>query len=602
MNYRQLTILFILFINFFSYGQSLLYEVSIQEQIENAELIIEGEIIEKKSYRSSVDDKIYTINKVKVYKSFKGNSTDYINIITKGGSIDFELEVVRPSLQLNTNDLGVFILKPSINTFVNYNDIEETPFYYAEADMQGFYKYNLLFDKVTNPFTVYEGIETSFYNLLEEITGQNNQILPTLSAFNRQARSTATGEISFTSFSPAEVRSGTGDIITIEGEGFGTETGTLFFQNSDDGGFSTIEPLESEILSWTDTIIIVEVPSAAGTGRIQIVCDDGRTISSNSDLTVLSSELNVVFDDFEGQSLRAKVVNLDGNGGYTWTYNTDFFNQVDPPNSFENAVNEWVCETGISWLISDELSDETGSDFDGVNLVSFESALNGSSDLSIGVLALTTTFYSGCVSGNTITAFVSEIDMVFNSDFQWFYGEGTPQFFENDFQGTATHELGHAHGLGHVIAPTKLMHFETSSGAESATRDIDEDSSIGATINFDFSKSANACGEALPIDRACVDEEASGDIIPIDNNNDENSGEDNNNEIEFIIDEDLNIIVDSNEPLSFLGIFDLSGRLVATSETLSPNRVSVARLATTIYIIVMEEQGGSRTTRKIVVE
>jgi len=164
----------------------------------------------------------------------------------------------------------------------------------------------------------------------------------------------------------------------------------------------------------------------------------------------------------------------------------------------------------IKGVIDEEQTNILGTDEDGLNVVSFASGSDNNGEVQPGILAVTTTYYQGCPDGDGgAISYASEVDMTFNSDFDWYFDEDVSNIgqFQNDFQGTATHELGHAHNLGHVIAPTNLMHFETSSGAESATREIDENSEIGASLNFEFSQVRDDCLPRFVVERACLDDE-----------------------------------------------------------------------------------------------
>ena len=87
----------------------------------------------------------------------------------------------------------------------------------------------------------------------------------------------------------------------------------------------------------------------------------GDVITSDNDLTVLSSELNAEFGAIPGVNFRPKLFNSDNQGGYTWTYNDDFFENSAAVASFERSIDTWVCATGISWLIGENQTSLRGT-------------------------------------------------------------------------------------------------------------------------------------------------------------------------------------------------------------------------------------------------
>jgi len=293
-------------------AQSLLYKIPIEDQVDVSTLIVEGEIVSQTSYFSAINDRIYTINKVQVYRVFKGSNQEYINVITRGGSIGLKREEIKPNIQLSVGDLGVFMLEGDVNKF---NDFEsELNNYHAYSNLQGFYKYDKFKNRVTNPYYTFEGIQTSFYERLETMTSTNLEVLDLNLPFQTQGKSLATAVI-INSFSPQEVRAGIGETITITGTDFGNELGFVLFRDAD-RSFGSREAFNSDIQSWSDTEIVVNVPTFAGTGRVQIITDGGDFIESEQDLTVLSSELNAVFGAIPDVSFRPKLFNSDNQGGY----------------------------------------------------------------------------------------------------------------------------------------------------------------------------------------------------------------------------------------------------------------------------------------------
>ena len=83
---KTLPVLLLLFVSSFSLSaqSALMYEVSLAKQVESSSIIIEGKVISTKSVWNSTKTLIYTINRVQVYKSFKGTSQENIEIVTLG--------------------------------------------------------------------------------------------------------------------------------------------------------------------------------------------------------------------------------------------------------------------------------------------------------------------------------------------------------------------------------------------------------------------------------------------------------------------------------------------------------------------------------------
>lgn len=75
-NFFPTTILFLIGIfAFTSTASAQLYEVSLDEKIQQSSLIVEGRVSERESYRAS-DGRIYTANKIDVATLLKGDNRD----------------------------------------------------------------------------------------------------------------------------------------------------------------------------------------------------------------------------------------------------------------------------------------------------------------------------------------------------------------------------------------------------------------------------------------------------------------------------------------------------------------------------------------------
>ena len=487
----------ILFLLLFSlanvFSQKLLHEITIDQLIHHASDIVSGEVISKKSYVDHKTDRIYTENLVKVYSVLKGQASDTISVITKGGSVGLEVEEYHPALKLHKGQVGVFMLNDNRSVY---------------ADLQGFFEYDIYENKVFGAFSSYDSIEI-FEDYISAITYQKSLIYLPIFPFQK-VRSANSSRLDFTnsisSFNPSLVRAGIGETITISGLGFGSVKGDIRFRNADTGGATYSTVYSEDIISWSDTSIVVEIPTFVGTGDFQVITINNDIYTTANSLTVISSELATEFDQFPDSFFRTKLINQDGQGGYTWVFNEAFFENTDAVDAFQRAVDTWVCATNISWLVSEVSTTINSAVNDGVNVVSLKSAFDvNAQELSPGVLAIATSRYNGCLVSGGANAYLNDVDITFNSDFDWNFSENEPEEYQYDFEGTATHELGHAHNLGHVVNEDALMHFDTESGVNSATRDIDRNTINAALIAYEYSETNGICNEDFVVSRDCMD-------------------------------------------------------------------------------------------------
>ncbi len=260
--------------------------------------------------------------------------------------------------------------------------------------------------------------------------------------------------------------------LIIEGTGFGTTIGTIEFANSDSGGRSNITVDQAtDFVSWTNTAIRVKIPSRAGSGTVTVKTSSGATIGSATiQISYAINSLYSSFRSFDSKTRqRIKFTNRNDAGGYTIQLNTaSNFAFSDAVPALERALDTWVCATGINWQI-----DKAGTDVafgnDGNCVIVYEPFLPA------GVLGITTSRYkasgnSSCSLHNTVW-YLKEFDIQFIPNeslgsFSWNYTEAAPQFTQYDFETIALHELGHAHGLGHVIDTDEIMHFSVQNGVQ----------------------------------------------------------------------------------------------------------------------------------------
>ncbi|MFI1744985.1 T9SS type A sorting domain-containing protein [Thalassobellus sediminis] len=433
-------------------AQKLLRKVSLKQQIENSSLVIEGEVLSKKSFWDKTNEKIFTSNIVKVYKVFKGQPRETIEIITRGGIIGMQNQLIVPNLKLNKGDLGVFTLNDNTTTFSN--KVSNKKSFTVYSSLQGFYKYKLHDNKIIHPFKSGKSTSSTLYNDIMQLTKKEYIEYAELSKYTSLKTTSKTSKTlvpNAISFSPTTITAGTKSTITISippgstGD-FGVNKGKVSFSSGDDGGDTFIDALDTQV-TWSSTSITVQVPSGAGTGKIMVTDDSSNSITSVEDLTIPYSEINGEFelptDSGIIYAYQTRHVNNDGSGGYIFNMQTSFNANTSAKAAFLRALDTWRCETGINFTIGNTVS----SDSNGVNIIRFDVG----SELPVGTLGQTSYSFSGC--GSTIEDFevyTAEIDIAFDDGEDWYYGIGT-QGFKIDFESVALHELGHAHQLGHVI-------------------------------------------------------------------------------------------------------------------------------------------------------
>lgn len=491
---RVSTLFFILTFVMLSWSQAALKPLTLDEQVRNSEAVIEGKVISKESFWNSERTNIYTVNTIEVYKSFKGDVQPIVEIITSGGIVDLQMEVVSPSLSLETNDIGVFFLNTNTPQLQRTSSLQA---FKSHSSVQGFYKYDVLTDRVVNPTILIEGISTEFYTKLESESGHTYEtIIPFNVDSNRvnMVDTNSRSALGISNISPMGVTAGTKTTITITGTDFGAVQGEVGFSNSDYGGFAFYNALESQILSWSDTEIIVEVPDKAGTGTIRITHDDTSTFTSTQTLTVDYAHSNAEYTPTPGTIQYAyflQHVDTDGNGGYEWQMQTDFDANTAANEAFLRSLDTWRCNSKINWTVGAPTAvDAIASD--GVNVVRFD---NGS-ELPGGVLGRCTSRFSGCFDGSGgIDWYVTELDIAFDDSANWNFSTSAPTASQYDFETVSVHELGHGHQLGHVIDSNTIMHYSVSNGV--AKRNLDQNDIDGGNELQLRSTTNQVCSEPL---------------------------------------------------------------------------------------------------------
>ncbi|PRY14876.1 putative secreted protein (Por secretion system target) [Pontibacter ummariensis] len=473
--------------------------LSLEERVQKADIVVEGEVISQQSFWDARHENIYTSNIIRPYKSFKGNTnSERIEVITEGGSIGFKKHVFSSALELRPGQQGVFFLN-------RQQQMQRTPGNTGTSTMaygsqQGFVRYNLHEGKAYSVFDSYNSVQ-ALYKELTEQTGQDyrtlaeNKALKSIPALEhtQQQKQASPQAVTIRSFSPQIASAGTETVLTINGSGFGRTRGegAVEFLNADDAGQTFVQPLPSAYLLWTDTQIKVYIPSAtltggtAGSGPIRVIDSSGNVAVSEVPIVIEYAYSNIGFDN---KAFQPVLLDRDGLGGYSIHFAPSIMSRQPAREGFRRAMNTWICVSEVNWRIAEPTLKDVAAD-DDLSIIRYASP----SVVGAGVLARTISRYEGCASSTDTLFWVTEFDMEINSSIDWEYGPAPPEDREFDFETVMLHELGHAHQLSHVILPRAVMFYAIEFAR--LYRDLSLPDVTGASLVMARSLGENFCGE-----------------------------------------------------------------------------------------------------------
>jgi hypothetical protein len=473
-----------------------LFEVSLDEKVQHANLIVEGTVIEKHSFWNPSHTMIFTSNKIKLHKIFKGAfSAPVVEVLTQGGSVGTDEIQVSELAQLQVGDVGVFFLYPNSIQIKDPNSNLVLWDIYSSA--QGAFKYDVYNRTASAPFVRFENIETKLYPTLVQKAGRNYEVVDPY--FNEVANSAPTqtnNVLGITSFSPTTVVAGATvnaaqNLLTINGTDFGNPTGSaavLFDDaNNGTGGTAFVVAANSPlIVSWTNTQIQVRVPTSAGTGFISVRDELSAQIQSATRLNVSYSILSASFTGYTAQS---NLMDDNSLGGYTVLYSTSIagsgLNLDESPvkATFQRALNTWKEINGLNFVEGGTTTTQTIASSDGINAIMFDNLNTGVAPLASGVLAVCYSRNSTCTPVGSTAVRKVEFDIVIRNpavstgSVNFENGPCYPASNAIDMETVLFHELGHALNLGHInddyqfaggsylnANPSKVMNYSVIAG------------------------------------------------------------------------------------------------------------------------------------------
>jgi hypothetical protein len=480
--------IFLIFLFLFSgakvWAQCLSLPHAINQQFETSTKIIEGKVVNQRSFVDA-NGNIYTSNSINVYRVFKGDVGLKLEVITEGGVFGDLMQVVTPSAQMQIGDYGVMVLANDSERSL----ISSTSAFYPVDEKSG-NVYGL--KNISKRETLYEKIARS----TETETIELRRIPLEILRGNSTKASRANPEIS--SIYPLEVTAGTQTVLTITGQGFGIEQGTgrVAFRNADDGGQSFVTlPAGPHYLSWSDTEIQMYVPSTtlysttvAGSGSIRIIDTNGQSIESTEQISVNYAKSEVIYSE---QLNSTMLVGMQS-GGYEFKMNEQLMQFINGSSMVEDVFLKWACNTGINFKLDDEIVNLTDWAHDDINLI----GLSNPGQIPSSLLGKTITTFSGCGTPNGLQWNLIEVDILLNSDIEWWTSVEQPESNKFDLETAVIHEMGHAHLLQHNNNLSSPMYFQLNEG--SMRRDLFEPSIEGGNyVSTQSVETISTCGEEL---------------------------------------------------------------------------------------------------------
>ena len=488
------TLLFLISIFLIQGINATIVPISLEDRVEKSTIIALVELQETDAYWDKRHTRIFTTNILKVKAYLKGYSNESeIAMITDGGIVEGDMQITYPSLKLRKNKEYLVFLQAENPDLVNpyFRQIKPRmlqcqPYGIVQGSIV--YEKNKYIDLLVEEPQIESVLFTKINKLSQgegamrpngtpySIRGEAN-ILPSTNAAVTISSVAKNGGTLSTNFVSGTILEAEQMIITGTGFEATRGSGSVSFAFADDGGGSSFAIFEnSDYVSWTDTEIIVKLPSEAGTGNITVTTDGG--MSGSSPVTV-DFAINNVYNDFFGfpevTGQRLEFLDVNSSGGYTWEFNNTFLANVPAMESFFRALSNWRCSTGINFDVDDTGTAATFGQ-DGINLVSF--------DATAGALGIATSWFTAtgggtCTEFNTLWYFLETDIRVVNpptSTTTWNYGPAPSVPFDLtfDFESVMLHELGHAHGLGHIIDDAQTMDWNIANGQDRRILSTDE--------------------------------------------------------------------------------------------------------------------------------
>ncbi len=508
--------------------QSQIIPVSLDYKIENADFIIEGEIVGATSKQDKLKTTIFTDYTVKIINISKGIiSNAYIIIRNLGGTIGENTLHVCPNSQFEIGERGTYFISKIENGIYK-------PSFLGQSEYVGFKLENKTNEK---------------YELKQNLLISKNTLA------------------TITSISPLNVNAGVGDVITITGTGFGTGPPSgqkALVPRANLPGQYLAQGNLYNYVSWTDTEIKYKVSSDAASGPILVgyVATNVQSAQSVQINYNVRDEANAL-----GTNIYPVVIPAISNGGFLFKKNTNFTN-VDAINSTTIAMDVWTCATGIKIGI-DPINTTTN-----LNVTNDNQSVLFFANLGATVLGLTYSNITAC--STTGRSYVSDVDLGINSSINFNYTLNTSTPTQYDYYTTVLHELGHVRNLGHVGNATDVMYATIGAGEQ--RRNLNTNNTNGGLWVQNESQTIAICSKPLMTAGTCLN------LSTKDLENSESELEIYPNPVSD------KLYIKTRDEILNVALFDINGRII--DSTLINNTISFSNFSNGVYLIkIVTEKG-----------
>ena len=348
--------------------------LNLETVFKSSSVVVNGKVLAKDCYWDNERKMIYTVHKVKVAKSFKGNISKHIYVLTEGGNVGLEGLIVKPSIDIAKNSSGYFMLKKVEEIKLKDFDFNDNLFVLSSG-LVGYFDFDSFHDHVQLPLNQVM-TRQSFEKSIKNLSKKKPIYVDGSLEIDSFSQSQTAENVVISSISPTTITAGNSEILTISGSGFGDFTSGansayVSFRDADQGGSGWVRCLKTQVMSWSDTEIKVQVPSDSGSGTIRLSFADNSSFETTETIVIPVSINNINYsssgsadDEIAYPIYHAGSFTVNGEpsshileGKYLWSINSDFYNNTQAMDIFEDTLIDWRCTTGINFEISEELTE-----------------------------------------------------------------------------------------------------------------------------------------------------------------------------------------------------------------------------------------------------